>query len=146
MLHSKFIFKSMTGPDDTYQVDLWAWMSKPNSIFKSYLKVFCLENSTSLDSLQKFDRAPGTHNFEPCLFVLYFGYVILILIYLFYYSKGPEEPGYHTLKILKTAKYDIEEMRKQEKKLPPSDGKSSDQHSSYTACSGKWIISEITKK
>ena len=28
MLHSEIIFKSMTGPDDTGQVDLQAWMGE----------------------------------------------------------------------------------------------------------------------
>ena len=32
---------------------------EPNCIFKSYLEVFCIENSTYLGSLQKLEGAPG---------------------------------------------------------------------------------------
>ena len=32
---------------------------EPNCIFKSYLKVLCIETSTTFGSLQKFEGAPG---------------------------------------------------------------------------------------
>ena len=35
---------------------------EPNCIFKSYLKVVCIETSTSLGSLKKFEGAAGGFN------------------------------------------------------------------------------------
>ena len=54
---------------------------EPNCIFKIYLKVLCIETSTSLGSLQKFEGAQENFlaplNFKPCYHKILYSMFIL---------------------------------------------------------------------